>query len=217
MTRRTNIATAAVVAALVVAGAGLGLRHRTGSWLGTRAAHRGGAARSAGGTVAAGTSDNAGVRSVWEASAKKTHPERLSPLIPAHPFDKAAFEADPQGYLDVVEPGRCFQTLQNPGPDSVYLQVGASVVRASEGKPVPLLVKGAPRAPVTFTAFGPGQFTENTLGSISVRGDANGYVVVHFAAPSGFAGRIPLLVGSPLAIGNERIMVEATTATVAAQ
>jgi len=217
MTRRTKIAAAVVAGVLVVGGAGFGLRHRAGrSWFGG-SAYRQGAERSAGSVASIGTADNAGVRSVREASQGKTHPERLSPLIPAHPFDKAAFEADPQAYLDVVEPGRCFQTLQSPGPDSVYLQAGASTVKASEGAPVALFVKGAPLAPVTFTAFGPGQFTENTLGSISVRGNAEGYAFVHFAAPRGFAGRIPVLVGSPLAIGNERIMVEATTSTVATQ
>jgi hypothetical protein len=218
MNRRTRMAAAVVAGVVVVAGVGFALRHRAGrSWLGGHSAHREGALRSAGSPAAVGTADNPGVQSVREASANKTHPERLSPLIPAHPFDQAAFEADPQAYLDVVEPGRCFQTLQSPGPDSVYLQAGASGVRAAEGKPIVLMVKGAPRAPVTFTAFGPGQFTENTLGSISVRGDANGHALVHFAAPAGFVGRIPVLVGSPLAIGNQRIMVEATTATVAAQ
>ncbi len=54
--------------------------------------------------------------SVAEALKKKDHPERLSAMIPAKPFDKASFEANPNDYLNSVEPGRCFLCAQ-PGKD----------------------------------------------------------------------------------------------------
>ena len=68
---------------------------------------------------------------------------------------------------------------------------------------------------VTFTAFGPGQFTENTLNSVSVRADARGYAVAHFTAPLGLTGHVPVLVGSPLSIGNQSFLLDVTR-TVAA-
>jgi hypothetical protein len=148
-------------------------------------------------------------RSVLEASSSGKHPERLSPLMPPTPFDRTAFEADPDAYLDVVEPGRCFQTATADGPDAVAL-VGSPLVAATPGAMVPLLVRGAPGAPVTFTAFDGGVFAENGLGSVSVRADARGYAVVNFATPPDARGHLAVVAGSPLAVGNQRFFVEIT-------
>jgi hypothetical protein len=157
------------------------------------------------------SADNPGAHSVIEAVKTGKYPERLTPLIAPRPFDLVAFEANPQQYLDTVEPGRCFQTLKNPGPDSAYLHPASqSLVRAQADEPIALMVKGAPNAPVTFTAFEGGQFTENGLNSVSVRGDARGYATAHFKVPAGANGRLPVLAGSPMAVGNQTFLIDAT-------
>ncbi|HEY2902638.1 MAG TPA: hypothetical protein VGL59_18780 [Polyangia bacterium] len=72
-----------------------------------------------------------------------------------------------------------------------------------------MMVIGAPNGPVTFTAFEGGQFTENGLNSVSVRGNALGLASAHFKAPIDANGRLPILVGSPLALGNQTFLVDA--------
>jgi len=155
--------------------------------------------------------DSPGTRSVLDAVKTGKHPERLTPLIAPVAFDTATFEANPQQYLDVVEPGRCFQTLKNPAPNSPYLQpAGPSLVSAQPDETVLLMVKGAPNGPVTFTAFEGGRFAENGLNSVSVRSDARGYASAHFKTPADANGRLPVLAGSPLALGNQTFLVDAT-------
>lgn len=157
---------------------------------------------------------NAGKRSVLEALASGKHPERLSPLIAPAPFDKSAYDANPQAYLDVVEPGRCFQTAKAVGGDAIQLiAVGSSAPRALPGETVPLIAQGARNAPVTFTAFDGGLFTENGLGSVTVKGDVHGYATVHFTAPINARGHLAVLAGSPLAVGNQRFFVDLQSLT----
>jgi hypothetical protein len=164
----------------------------------------------------AGGGDNPNVRSVREAQATRTHPERLSPLIAPLPFDKESFENDPKAYLDVVEPGRCFRTAKATGPETPPLLAASSLApRTEPGGKAWLMVRGVPNAPVTFTAFSGGHFAENTLNSISVRADARGYAGVNFVAPGGIRSRFAVLVGSPLAVGNQRFFVD-TVGSIAA-
>jgi hypothetical protein len=150
--------------------------------------------------------------SVVEAVRTHTHPERLSPLIAPTPFDRAAWEANPQGYLDVVEPGRCYRTAESPGPETPQLKPASShLVHSAPGGKVHVMVMGAPNAPVTFTAFAGGEFAENGLNSISVKSDARGYAGVEFLVPEYARGLLPILVGSPLAVGNQRFLVDPRT------
>jgi hypothetical protein len=153
--------------------------------------------------------DNPNVRSIVEASRSHKHPERLSPLATPSPFDAAAFAANPQAYLDVVEPGRCFRTAKNLGPDTPQLKAESPrLLRVAPGGKVPLLVMSAPHAPVTFTAFTGGSFEENGLNSISVQADARGYAVVNFAAPPDGRAVLHVLVGSESAVGNVRYVIQ---------
>jgi hypothetical protein len=156
----------------------------------------------------AGAADNPGVRSVREAAQSNGYPERLSPVVAPRPFDRGAFRADPEAYLGVVEPGRCFQTEREPNADSVHLRALSSLTPSSdEDGLVALSVETAPAAPVTFTSFGPGYFRENTLNSVSLRADAGGRAVAHYVVAKGASATVPVLVGSPEAVGNQTFLV----------
>ena len=130
------------------------------------------------------------------------HPERLSPMLAPAPFDKAKFEKDPQTYLDVIEPGRVFQCAQ-PGPDVPALTlIGPVCVSISARDSAPVEVRGAPCAPVTFTALDLGKFLENDLNTITVQADGDGLARVTFAATKGAINDCRILIGSPLASGK---------------
>jgi hypothetical protein len=155
-----------------------------------------------------GMADNPGIRSVREAEETSGYPERLTPFVASRPFDRAAFEADPEAYLSVVEPGRCFQTEKEPTLDSVHLRALSSLTPSSdEDGLVALSVETAPAAPVTFTSFGPGYFRENTLNSVSLRADAGGRAVAHYVVAKGASATVPVLVGSPEAVGNQTFLI----------
>lgn len=149
---------------------------------------------------------------VSEALKKKDHPERLSALLPAKPFDKAAFEANPNAYLNTVEPGRCFLCAQ-PGKDVPALAAKTpGMSRIKQGESVKLSVKGAPLAPVSFTSFDLGTFAESKLNCVTVRADKDGVASVTFVATPGALNDCNILAGSPLASGQARFVVEISEA-----
>ena len=97
----------------------------------------------------------------------KSHPERLSPLVPATPFDAQEYARNPQAYLAVSEPGRVFQVAQ-PGADTPPLRrISGRLHRVQQGHTVTLKAHAIAGAPVSFTAFDGGRFQENTLPSKS--------------------------------------------------
>ena len=152
-------------------------------------------------------------QSVAEA-ARLGKPERVSPLVAAPPFDLEAFNRDPEGYLAVVEPARCFQTAPSAGPAPVYLKaMGDLDVEVDPGANAPLIVRGVPNMPVTFTAFGSGTFRENDLSSVTVRADAHGFAMVHPVPPPPGRGDMRVQVGSPVAVGNQVFAVRAVDRT----
>jgi hypothetical protein len=119
----------------------------------------------------------------------KTAPARLSTTAALPPFDKQAYDADPQAYLSRVEPARCFQTA------------------APSAEETPLWVKGLPGAPVTFTTFDGGAFKENGLPSVTVQADGRGLAVAHFTAGKGIGGDVSIVAGSPLSMGVQRFVI----------
>jgi hypothetical protein len=141
------------------------------------------------------------------AQVMKANPQRLSPHAHVEPFDQSSFEHDPEAYLSKVVPARCFQTAK-PGPDVVPLEV-AGVLRTevTPGTSTILWVKTVPKAPVTYTVFGGGYFTENGVGTVSIRADARGLAGVHYTADPGINGDISVIAGSPLAAGTQRFYV----------
>lgn len=149
---------------------------------------------------------NANVRSVAEAARTHSHPERLTPLIAPKPFNAAAFAANPQAYLDVVEPGRVFQSAA-PGPQVPVLRVkGLGSQEIAPGATCPLTVITAPNAPVTFTTLDLGTFP-NQLTSITVLADATGEASTTYSASGGAIADVQVMAGSPLASGQVKFQV----------
>ncbi len=144
---------------------------------------------------------NSNTRSVYEAATTGEHPERLSTLIPANAFDEQTYKANPQPYLDVIEPGRVWQSLQ-PGPDVPRL-TGLSAPRTTiaQGETTGLRVKALPGAPVTFTSFDLGAF-QNRLTSVTVAADADGIAVGRFTGTSGTLFDVHILASSPMTSGQ---------------
>ena len=141
---------------------------------------------------------NANTRSIAEAKKSGKNPERFSAMIQPKSFDRAAFERDPQAYLDVVEPGRVFLTAKPSMEVKQLLAKGSSSVTMPAGGSVELVVVGEPGGPVSFTAFDGGIF-ENKLNSITVRCDEKGEAKVTYTATRGTVAHARIVAGSPLA------------------
>jgi hypothetical protein len=145
-------------------------------------------------------------RSVVEARETGRFPERLSPLVRPKPFDLQAYAADPQAYLDVVEPGRVWQTSDGASGVEALRAAGVAYMVVPPGGSVMLEVDAVPFAPVTFTSLDMGAF-DNGLTSITVRADAGGRARVTFTAVAGTIDRVNILAGSPLTVGQARFAV----------
>ena len=151
--------------------------------------------------------NNPRVQSVMEAAKSGKYPERLDVAIAPKPFDKAAFEKDPQTYLQTIEPGRVYQTMP-PKKDAPRLQmIGKNPTTVDSGHDVVLKVQALPGAPVSFFAQRGGIFRESTLNSITVQADEKGVAQVTFFANPGTVAIAPVVVGSPYLAGNAEIMV----------
>lgn len=150
---------------------------------------------------------NPQVKKLVESFRDKKHPERFSTLIQPPPFDAKAYQADPESYLEVVEPGRVFQTAQ-PGRDVPRLMAaGFEYQKVNQGEPLKLSVQAPPGAPVTFTSFDTGQFS-NLLSSITIKAGKDGLAEAEFVATPGTVGNINVLAGSPLASGQVKFLVD---------
>jgi hypothetical protein len=201
-----------VVAALIVAGAGaLAMRGR-GHHRAMRPSRATEEAR-AEAMRAAPTTET--VPETWtKARAKvadmlRTEPERLSPHAAARPFDQASFDNDPEAYLSEIEPSRCYQTA-TPGQEVPRLSAPSGLrTELSGDEPAILWIVTAPNAPVTYTAFTGGFFTENGISSVSVRADARGLASAHFRADRGAEGDLMVIAGSPLASGMQQFRIRA--------
>ncbi len=158
---------------------------------------------------------NVHVESAAEALRDETHAERLSVLVRPAKFSLKAFKADPQAYLDVVEPGRVFQAAQ-PGPGVPRLRtVSDRRQQIAQGDSATLRVVVPPGAPVTFTSFDAGAF-QNGLTSISVQADQQGLAEAKFLATPGTIADVHILAGSPVASGQIRFVVNVVQPDAAA-
>ena len=152
---------------------------------------------------------NPQVRSVAEALRDKNHPERLSPLLPPKAFDPAAYRQNPKAYLDVVEPGRCFQAAQ-PGKDVSKLQpLSPQLQEVAQGQSVTLRVRAAPKYPISFTSFDLGKF-QNELTAITVDANDQGVAEVKFFGTPGTINECNILVASPVSSGTAKFVVNVT-------
>jgi hypothetical protein len=145
-------------------------------------------------------------KSIVEAVKTKSHPERLSPLIPPKPFDPVAYKQNPKAYLDVVEPGRAFQSAQ-PGKDvPQLLAISPQTQTITQGKSVKLKVKVVPGYPVTFTSFDLGRF-HNQLTTVTVEANDSGVAEADFIGASGTINEVDILASCPVASGQARFLV----------
>lgn len=144
-------------------------------------------------------------KSIEEAKETGKYPERLDPKVAPAPFDREAWDRDPQAYLDVVEPGRVWQTADESSGLEPLEADGDVNETAEPGGVVKLAVRGDPLSPVTFTVMGSGQL-DNGLTSITVRTDAVGYARAMFTLPSG-APESTVVAGSPRATGQVNFTV----------
>ena len=146
-------------------------------------------------------------RSVQEARDSGKFPERLSVSVRPAPFDARAWKANPQAYLDVIEPGRVYQVAE-PGPSVKRMEVvGEPFVHVPEATPATLGVQVEPGAAVTFTAFGSTGAFDNTLTTISVKADRKGIARVIFTPAPGVTGSVRILAGSPSTSGQTTFLV----------
>lgn len=149
---------------------------------------------------------NEQTKSVASALREENHPERISALVRPARFDTQAFKADPQTYLNTVEPGRVFQSAQPaPGTPKLYTaSPGRQHIR--QGTKAPLRVVVPPGSPATFTAFDGGVFS-NKLNSITVQASPQGIAEAEFTATPGTIANVHILASSPVASGRARFVV----------
>jgi hypothetical protein len=149
---------------------------------------------------------NPNVRSVAEALDTGDFPERLTPLQSPRPFDQGAYLANPQAYLDVVEPGRVWQSAQ-PGANVPRIEsLSPRLSRIEQGQSVLLKAKTVPGAPVTFTSFDLGAF-DNQLTSITVRAGDDGIARATFSGTPGTYNDVNILAASPMTSGQLKFVV----------
>jgi hypothetical protein len=150
---------------------------------------------------------NPQVASVVEAVRTGKYPERLSIAVDPKPFDPSKFAANPQEYLNIVEPGRVYQTAA-AGPDAVPL-----IAADERAISVPVLgstalsVRGKPNAPVSWTILDGGMFAHNHLASTTVMTNAEGVATVTYQATPGTIANVQILVGSPLMVGTLTMVI----------
>ncbi len=146
------------------------------------------------------------VASVAEALQKGNHDERLSEMIVPAKFDEKAYIADSESYLNTVEPGRIWQPAQPKEGVPQAQAASPEYVEALQGEAVALKVQVVPHAPVTFTSFDLGAFS-NRLTSITVAADEKGMAIAPFTGTPGTYNEVHILAASPLTSGQVKFSV----------
>lgn len=150
---------------------------------------------------------NAQAASVSEALKTGKYPERLSMMVSPKPFSAEAYAKDPAGYVNIIEPGRCFQTAQ-PGESVPQLvPAGATAANVKPNESVRLAVQTKPGYPASFTSTDLGSF-ENQLNAITVVADGDGVASVAFTASPGVSHIVHIIAGSPVASGQVNFQVD---------
>jgi len=140
-------------------------------------------------------------RAAQEARDTGRYPERLSSNI-IKPFDRAAWESDPDSYLNTSEPGRVFATAEPSHEIMAIQRIGDVGRELKRGQDVELAVRVPPGAPVSFNSFDMGSFAGSNRTSITVRADDEGVARVRFSVSPGVASNCRILAGSPFASGQ---------------
>lgn len=149
---------------------------------------------------------NANIDSAIEAIETGDYPERLSPLIKPADFDPDAFKRDPKAYLDVIEPGRAWQS-KPPGPDVKSIGTNKEFHQVKEKEAVRLEVLAEPNFPVSFTSTDLGAF-ENDLATITVVANESGWAQASFTATAGTVGPVNVSASSPMTSGRVHFHIQ---------
>jgi hypothetical protein len=148
-------------------------------------------------------------QSVQVSVSDNGHDSNLGGALVAAPFDADLYANDPQykqTYLATVEPGRVWESAPGGAGTPTLRADGSTRVLGVGGNPSVLRVRGTPNAPVTFYCTGEGYFTNNGRNVVTVEADTSGKSEVSFVPRAG--GRVPVLVGSPAAVGQVRFLVQ---------
>ena len=131
---------------------------------------------------------------------------RLTAMIPAPKFDRARYEADPETYLNTIEPGRVWQSAK-PGPGVTPLKRTSGYVHeVLQGETVVLEAAAEPGMPVTFVSPKLGQF-DNLLSTTTVKANQEGVATANFKASTGTRGEVEVFAASPVHSGRARYLI----------
>jgi hypothetical protein len=149
---------------------------------------------------------NAQVRSVAEALKSKAHPERLSTLVKATPFNRQAYLENPSTYCGVAEPGRIWDVAPPSKDTPRLLALSERMQNVKQGGSVSLKLKTVSKMPVSLVALDGGMF-ENKLNTITVAADEAGVAEVKFFGTPGTINEVNILAASPVASGQVKFLV----------
>lgn len=150
---------------------------------------------------------NANTKSLGETESDPEQAWRRSALQPAPPFDLAAYQKDPQAYLDEVVVGRIWQPAPPSTETATIRRIGQYRHSLIQGESLRVEVEVEPGMPVHFHSERLGQFP-NGLPTITVQADENGRAQTQFHISSGTRDYIDLLASSPVHSGYARWLVE---------
>ena len=124
-------------------------------------------------------------------------------------FDRQAYEASKDEYLQDYVPSRVYQTAQ-PSDGVPALVASSTWHQMASGESIRLEVTSTPNLPVTFLALDLGAF-ENKLNAITVEANGKGVAMATYTATPGTIGRSHIIAGSPGASGQVSFEVMITS------
>jgi hypothetical protein len=144
---------------------------------------------------------NPQVAAVFASLKDRSNPNAFSSFAAPKVFDPEAFKADPQAFINEVDPSRVFNPLQ-PGDGVPVIQpVGGRYHGVKQGEAVTLSVNAIAGAPVCFCSFNLGSFS-NQLTSQTVLADDSGVAKAEFTATGGTIEDVRILAASPMTSGQ---------------
>lgn len=150
---------------------------------------------------------NPQVAGVYEALKDRTQPSRFSSFATPMPFDREAYQANPQDYLNMIEPARVFGPAQ-PGDGVPVLRTDGTLYhRVVQGEAVRLQANVPSGMPLTFNSFSLGTF-DSGLSSTTVASNDRGVAEAVFLAGPGTVGDIEILAAGPMTSGQLRYLIQ---------
>lgn len=123
------------------------------------------------------------------------------------PFDRQAYQANPQEYLDKIRPARAFHPAQ-PGPEVKPIKSETRTFQqVLQGERVVLRIKADPGVPVAFYTPQVGRF-DNLLSSYTVAANDEGVATATWHAGPGSWGINDIVVASPEHSGQLQFRVD---------